>query len=1616
MNFKRLTAIIAAAALLITGCAGGTGSSAADQQGTSAGEEISGTTDTAEPAGPSSGEGTAAGTASEAPDEEEIEEGEYTKALAKRSQNSEKSDPKITMTDSMPEPHEKSYTVMIYMIGSNLESRLGNATKDLEEIEAAGLNYDDVNVLVYTGGSARWVGNVPCDRNCVLDMSLSGEERIVAGTAGNANMGMPETLASFLTFCDENYPAEHNALILWDHGGGPLWGYGSDELYDSDSLLLDEMRTAMDASPFSGGEEGKKLDLIGFDACLMASMECMSIWQDYANYYVGSEELEPGDGWDYSFLKALEESSDTENLAKSIISRFETYYEGKKSASYNPDLTLSCVDLSRIGNMNEKVNALADRMTDGIDNGDYVTLMRSRSKAKSFGMAMNKTGEVSFYYDLVDVGNLADQMETMYAKEAADVREALQEAVVAQYANIDGAGGMTLYYPCKNKGQFEQLSGYYGDLISKDGYSAFLKSAGDQFIQSKSRDWTLGEPADSGSEYTLQLSEDMLSNMTECTYSVLSYQYAIGLYVPYMEHCKIEPDKNGIIHLGKNVPMAVLRNGDGMSVIRAEEVESDRKRTVYRTKGIMLRSDITYDDHIEDLESAEVTILLGRNKKSGQTEIQNIEMSDSGSGISGGKNSVDLMDWEGLSILAARDCRIPARDGTGRLRPYEEWTKTGATTWSTESVDDEVGFEIMELDQIRNVGNMYCQIEISDMNGEKYASELFRISNPSFETKEVPVGNGTLRYAVYDDHAELIKYNGREDKIEVAEKIDDVPVTVIADSAFSWFSVFDSLGYNPVKEVILPDTVTELGEGVFSDCFELEKVRLPAGLKKIGACAFAQCRSLKEVTMPDTVETIGKCAFACCRSLTEVTIPEGVRSIGTGAFMLCDGITKFAGGMVSPNGAIYSADGKVLLAYPQAAGDSFAVREGTEKIAYGAFAGASAREVTLPEGLTEIGNYAFYCCRNLKAPEFPESLKKVGTHAYDVWKMAIGKDTIPAEKEVISIPASLESIGERAFDRYANVKFEVSGDNRHYAETDGALMNRAGDTIYQLAVNPDGTAFYPEGTVEFTEEPLKAYDSINDDAVRQIYLPESMTKFPDMMSSYKNQERYALYHCPAGSEAEKFAIRMGLQFTNEMEIPEKTLETATEKGTLYWEIYSDHAILYGYSGEDEVVEVPSEADGKPVTAIGNAKEPICTNFSFMYNTGRETPNLVKTVIPEGVLSINENALNDMPVQCEVVLPSTLRRLGKNAISGSCVVSGNPEGLEILEALSVGDYREKPFVLTPGISYIDGEAFSDSQISAFEQSGENAHYSVRDGVLYNADGTALVKYPGAGTAEEFTVPEGVVSIEEEAFSAAMNLKKITLPDSLKEIGRCAFRQCSSLSEIAFGKNTELSLIGESAFVYCDALTEISLPPTEAIDEYAFSSCDALNTVHFAEGTKSIGYGAFRSTLVAAPEFPKTLRKIGDYAFGEYDGEARPGSAKVIHIPAKVNEIGSNAFSSIGSTEFEVDPENLTYSSVDGLLLDKDVNALLICPAGRSGTVTVPDGTTSIMDNAFSNAKGVTDIVIPDSVQYIGSVNFEPLENEDGSVDDEPRYSVTLHCSKGSYAEAFALQRGIPCQTK
>ena len=1644
----KILSLLLAALLAVSGCAGG---STGDSTGAGASSE----------SGTASGSDSTEDTAQQGTETEEEEQGEFAKAMAKKSQSSENSDPTISSITASEgkkgkkgKAKKKACTVMIYMVGSNLESRMGNATKDLEEIDGAGLGFENYNVIVYTGGSTRWVGDVPCDRNCVLDMSRKGDERIVAQTNGNANMGLPETLSAFLNYCGENYPADHNALILWDHGGGPLWGYGVDELYDSDGLLLDEMRTAMDGSVFHGGADGRKLDIVGFDACLMGSLECMTIWKDYADYYVGSEETEPGDGWNYEFLKVLENHgvySDSGTFSKSvgdsILSAFEEYYDGKKSKTSNPDLTLACIDLGGIDALNAAIDVMAEKMTEDVEGGGYTGFMKDRSDIKSFGTIRDSGGMTSFFYDLVDLGNFTDHMEAFYPEEAAAVREALGEAVVCRYANIDDSSGMTLYYPYKNKGQYRQLDKYYAGLLGTQGYSGFLKAVGEQFLRSKSWDWELGVPEDHGDEYTLQLTPEQLDNMAEATYTVL-IKTGNGGYRPVLQNCRIEPDKNGVLHIEKNVPLAVLKNGDSRSILIAKEVETDRRRRVYDMRGMLL-SDLIDARILDDSENIGVTIRLTSDKRSGEMQIQNIELEDDASGISAGKNSVDLMNWEG--VLVGSLPFVPTRDEKGRIHPWSEWITPRDAIWKTVSVSNEVELEFASIDDLFVEGAV-CQIVIRDVNGERYAAETVPIGGDNRKKTTVPVGDGVLEFAILEDHAELIGYNGRETRIEVPGTVEGVPVTVIGSDTFSWLSLYDKMGYNPVTEVILPDTVTEIGSGAFMYCLDLHKINVPASLKEVGDRAFLYCRSLEAFDLPDGVEKIGKCAFAYCDSLTKFRIPRELILMEEGVFMHCTLLEEFTGGtktdeaesrrkagrdsggekpdgssdvipdewnfpVLAEDGAVYTGDGAVLLAYPGAAGESFTVKEGTKEIGYGTFEGASLEEVVLPGSLTKVGNYAFYGCEHLRAPVFPEGLTQLGMHCFDVEENAFGPEEIPEEQDVIRIPASLEEIGVHAFDGFVNARFEVSEENRHYSSVDGALMNKAGDTVYYIATDPDFRAVYPDGTVEFTEETLVAYGSVTIftiNVIRQIYLPASVTKFPEELSDFRNKDEKAVYHCPAGSEAEKFALRQGVRLTNDMGIPEGTSELPTQKGTLFFDLYSDHAVLTGYNGEDEMLEIPAEIEGKTVTAVGNGTEPLfSTESNIIYGTGRTASALTKIVIPEGVTDLNAEALRNINYKAEIVLPSTLRRIGREAMNDSLMLKALPEGLEVLEAECIGWSADVPFVVTPQMRYIDG-AFSRS-VQAFVQEGENENYSVRDGVLYNADGSVLLRYPRRSTAEEFIIPEGTVSVGENAFAYARNLKRISLPGSLRQIGDQAFYLCSRLAEITYEEDTSLEAIGEGAFTGCDSLTEISLPPVKEIMKRAFSGCESLTTVHFAEGTRSIGESAFLDTAIAAPQFPESLIKIDDNAYGFYSGSILDGSTETIRIPVGVSEIGSNAFEAIGNTAFEVDPGNMYFSSVDGLLLDKGKNALYLCPAGRKGTVAVPEGVTALMYGAFDCAPGVTDVEIPDSVVYIGS-NFYPIDVDDGNGGTKKVYPITIHCSKGSYAESYAVSNGIPCEAE
>ena len=257
---------------------------------------------------------------------------------------------------------KKDYTIMVYMIGSTLEYEdgvgyIGAATADIEEMLSSGVDYDLVNVIIYTGGTVSWANGLPAYVNCVLDLSqYEGDgdltSAIVAIHQNEPSMGNPHTLSAFINFCTDYYPAENTGLILWDHGNGPLYGYGQDALHSDDSLLLPEMKTALSETEFA---ESSKLVFVGFDACLMASLENAAIWKDYAEYLVASEEKEPGIGWDYTFLGNISNIKEGRELVKDIVESSGVAFSNLRS-----DYTLSAMELSRVSSVVEAFDELFD--------------------------------------------------------------------------------------------------------------------------------------------------------------------------------------------------------------------------------------------------------------------------------------------------------------------------------------------------------------------------------------------------------------------------------------------------------------------------------------------------------------------------------------------------------------------------------------------------------------------------------------------------------------------------------------------------------------------------------------------------------------------------------------------------------------------------------------------------------------------------------------------------------------------------------------------------------------------------------------------------------------------------------------------------------------------------------------------------------------------------------------------------------------------------------------------------------------------------------------------------------------------------------------------------------
>ncbi|MBQ6453145.1 MAG: hypothetical protein IJJ14_02170 [Coriobacteriales bacterium] len=235
---------------------------------------------------------------------------------------------------------QDTVTIMVYMNGSTLETEGGEATIDLTEMARAGSS-DKVNIVVQTMGTRRWqrTYGISNTHSQIYTVNKNGLT-LVKDDLGQLDCTAPNTLRDFISWSASNYPADHYILIMWDHGAGPVYGFGYDEYQgQTATLTLDEMQAAL-------GSAGVYFDFIGMDCCIMSCMEVCCALYDFCDYMVLSEDFESGLGWYYTnWLAALynDTSISTPDLAKIII---DDMVNKNKTDRSGGDAILTCIDQS----------------------------------------------------------------------------------------------------------------------------------------------------------------------------------------------------------------------------------------------------------------------------------------------------------------------------------------------------------------------------------------------------------------------------------------------------------------------------------------------------------------------------------------------------------------------------------------------------------------------------------------------------------------------------------------------------------------------------------------------------------------------------------------------------------------------------------------------------------------------------------------------------------------------------------------------------------------------------------------------------------------------------------------------------------------------------------------------------------------------------------------------------------------------------------------------------------------------------------------------------------------------------------------------------------------------
>jgi len=573
--------------------------------------------------------------------------------------------------------------------------------------------------------------------------------------------------------------------------------------------------------------------------------------------------------------------------------------------------------------------------------------------------------------------------------------------------------------------------------------------------------------------------------------------------------------------------------------------------------------------------------------------------------------------------------------------------------------------------------------------------------------------------------------------------------------------------------------------------------------------------------------SIGEFAFYGCESLKSIKVPAGVSSIGESAFSSCFALNNIEVASANTHykvidGNLYSNDGKLLMQYAIGkSAESFVVPDGVVEIGGYAFANSKLTAVTLPEGVKTIGMTSFYDCSKLENISIPDSIENVEKKMFrdcealvynelggaewlgnadnpcvvlvkmkneDIQTYEIGENTKFIFDEAFSgcmklttvtIPASVTSIGDRAFRECRSLT----------SVTIPASVTSIGDRAFCECRSLTSVTI-PEGVTSIGDGAFERCSSLT-----SVTIPASVTS----IGNYAFERCEALVSIDVADDNEIYKDINGNLYTGDGKtLIQYAVGKAEDSFNIPDGVESIARYAFARCSSLESISIPAS-----VTSIGDCAFERCSS-------------LTSVTIPASVTSIGDRAFSGCSSLTSVEIPASVTSIGNYAfeycsslesisIPASVTSIGNSafEFCSSLESISIpasvtsiGNYAFYGCValteinISANVEYIGTGAFAYCHsLERINVAGDNENYKAVDGNLYTKDGKCLKQYIISKDEEVFKIPDGVEVIDCFAFTGCKSLVGVVAPESVSKCYECAFEYCSSFSAVYYHGTAE-----------------------------------------------------------------------------------------------------------------------------------------------------------------------------------------------------------------------------------